>query len=541
MRVFISYRRRDAAYPAQQIYQEVRARVGSEQVVFDVDSIPPGADYREYLKEQVEACDILLAVIGDQWLDILTERADEDKDFVRIELRSALASDLLVIPVLVGAASVPEQEVLPADLAGLAFRNAVELRAGQDLDAHMKRLVEGLDRALATHTAAIEAKRIARAEATEAETRRRDAEDAAAQREARRHEEVRRLAGLILTPAETTEDSAAPVGELSTNAEEAPLEDAQDEPPPRPEEAETRAPASPPAGRPDTGLEALAGSEMPVSPLESEAPEERESLASQEWDPVLRSTSSVRLAGVVAAGLLAASLSYFVVWPAMQGESARGSPAGAEAVLPDLAPALEPPLQRLSDQAIADWFSESLMGTSPRPSAAPDEWLLGMYLANASDFEAAETFWSGVQRQLLALRSVEGVAFRDALAQGVSTESFSDADRAAILARGTAGFAATRAERAASLQLLQDVIDASLALHSFLVANEANIDYAPAATMTTDPILEAISSSPEIRDAMEERIDRVTESLSALDYFDLVTADGLWSVVLERVQEVGIR
>jgi hypothetical protein len=40
---------------------------------------------------------------------------------------------------------------------------------------------------------------------------------------------------------------------------------------------------------------------------------------------------------------------------------------------------------------------------------------------------------------------------------------------------------------------------------------------------------------------MADRIGRVTNALDDLDSLGLVTADGLWSAVLRRIQEVGIR
>jgi hypothetical protein len=36
----------------------------------DMDSIPMGVDFRQHLQKAVGQCDILLAVIGDRWLDV---------------------------------------------------------------------------------------------------------------------------------------------------------------------------------------------------------------------------------------------------------------------------------------------------------------------------------------------------------------------------------------------------------------------------------------------------------------------------------------
>ena len=148
-KVFVSYRREDSAYPAHRIYQELTNHFGVESVVFDVDTIPLGVDFRRHLQDQVSTCDILLAVIGDRWLETLNQRLDDPRDYVRIEIQAALQRGIPVIPVLVGNASVPGEGHLPAELADLAYRNAAEVRAGGDLANHVKRLVGGVERLLA--------------------------------------------------------------------------------------------------------------------------------------------------------------------------------------------------------------------------------------------------------------------------------------------------------------------------------------------------------------------------------------------------------
>jgi hypothetical protein len=69
-KIFISYRRDDSAYPAQSIYRGLATHCGAESVVFDVNTIPKGVDFVQYLNQQVSECDVLLAVIGGTWLDV---------------------------------------------------------------------------------------------------------------------------------------------------------------------------------------------------------------------------------------------------------------------------------------------------------------------------------------------------------------------------------------------------------------------------------------------------------------------------------------
>ena len=68
----------------------------------DVDHIPAGVDFVDYLPNQVAACDVFLAVIGPNWLDAKDDdgrrRFDNPDDFVAIEIAAALARNIRVIP-----------------------------------------------------------------------------------------------------------------------------------------------------------------------------------------------------------------------------------------------------------------------------------------------------------------------------------------------------------------------------------------------------------------------------------------------------------
>jgi len=184
-KIFICYRREDSAYAAQQIYRELIDHFGSESVVFDVDAIPLGTDFREHLNKEVSKCDILLAVIGNQWIEILKQRLDEPNDFVRIEIQAALERKIPVVPILVDKASVPGEKNLPPELAGLAYRNAAEVRAGHDLQNHLKRLIGGLDRLLAERKAEEERRRKA-----EENRKRKEAEAKHKAEDERKHKEA---------------------------------------------------------------------------------------------------------------------------------------------------------------------------------------------------------------------------------------------------------------------------------------------------------------------------------------------------------------
>ncbi len=148
-RVFISYRRQETAWPARQLYELLVSRFGSESVFKDVDSIEPGDDFVEKITEAVTSCDVLLALIGPQWLDLKDEiggrRLDNEADFVRLELTAALSRGVRVVPILVDGARMPQSSELPEELASLGRRQAVEINpVGFNTDRLLATLAEAL-------------------------------------------------------------------------------------------------------------------------------------------------------------------------------------------------------------------------------------------------------------------------------------------------------------------------------------------------------------------------------------------------------------
>ena len=113
----------------------------------DVDSIPLGVNFNKVLVEEVAKCDVLLAVIGPDWLDARDEkghrRLDNPDDFVRIEIGTALKRGIPVIPILLQGTRVPKADQLPNDLKELALRNGLDVRHAS-FSEDMERLIRGL-------------------------------------------------------------------------------------------------------------------------------------------------------------------------------------------------------------------------------------------------------------------------------------------------------------------------------------------------------------------------------------------------------------
>ena len=145
--IFISYRREDTGGHAGRLCDRLIQRFGKGQIFRDLDTIAAGADFVETIQKAVGECNVLLALIGKQWLTMTDaegrRRLDDEGDFVRLEIAAALQRKIKVIPVLVQGATMPKAQDLPAVLKPLAQRNALSLTdAGWNAD--VKRLMEAI-------------------------------------------------------------------------------------------------------------------------------------------------------------------------------------------------------------------------------------------------------------------------------------------------------------------------------------------------------------------------------------------------------------
>ena len=100
--VFISYRRDDTKGYAGALLRELNSRIGSDQVFMDIEDIEGGTDFPAVLRESVQSCDVLLALIGPHWLDARNaagnRRLDDPRDFVRQEIALALNTNTTYLP-----------------------------------------------------------------------------------------------------------------------------------------------------------------------------------------------------------------------------------------------------------------------------------------------------------------------------------------------------------------------------------------------------------------------------------------------------------
>jgi formylglycine-generating enzyme len=147
-KIFISYRREDSPSLSGIIASRLASAFGRSEIVFDVDNFPVGRDFREYIKEKLETCDYLVAVIGKSWLTCCDKtgrpRLEDPADWVRLEIEAALGRErkIPVIPVLLDNVPPLKQEQLPESIRELAYRQAHSVRPPSDFDQDVETLVQ---------------------------------------------------------------------------------------------------------------------------------------------------------------------------------------------------------------------------------------------------------------------------------------------------------------------------------------------------------------------------------------------------------------
>lgn len=131
-RVFISYRRQDARGRAGRLADNLRIYLGHEYIFLDTDDILPGTDYLTGSLNAVAQSQIVLAIIGTEWLTVRNQagqiRLMDPADLLRRELKIALERNLTVIPILIDDAKMPRQSDIPSDIRAFTRKNAIEIR-----------------------------------------------------------------------------------------------------------------------------------------------------------------------------------------------------------------------------------------------------------------------------------------------------------------------------------------------------------------------------------------------------------------------------
>lgn len=145
MRVFISYRRDDSESVVHRLHERLCWEFDEDDVFLDTKGgLRGGDEWFHKIRERLYQADALLAVIGRHWLsDANAARLGDPEDVLRQEVEIALGRGILVIPVLVDRATMPEAGDLPESMARLAGKQWVEL-SNQKFDRDVEDLLGAL-------------------------------------------------------------------------------------------------------------------------------------------------------------------------------------------------------------------------------------------------------------------------------------------------------------------------------------------------------------------------------------------------------------
>lgn len=132
-KLFISYRRSDTGYQPEIIKSTLAKYIDDEIIFYDHD-IEQGEDFVQVINDRLESAQVMLVLMGRDWLDILNERSKQvgATDFVKLEIERGLEKDRLdskfsIIPILFEGAKMPSPDALPESLKALSRINALEI------------------------------------------------------------------------------------------------------------------------------------------------------------------------------------------------------------------------------------------------------------------------------------------------------------------------------------------------------------------------------------------------------------------------------
>lgn len=149
-RIFISYRKADSAASAEKIDRLLHDLYKRVNVLVNLVALP-GETLEATVKKAIASCDVVLVIIGAQWLKVLDSRGiprlHNPDDLNRVEVETAIKTNRMIIPVLVDGAAMPSADELPPALRELAKLDPIEVHPEPDFAEDFKRLRKVIDEA----------------------------------------------------------------------------------------------------------------------------------------------------------------------------------------------------------------------------------------------------------------------------------------------------------------------------------------------------------------------------------------------------------
>ncbi|HEV7266746.1 MAG TPA: FHIPEP family type III secretion protein [Falsiroseomonas sp.] len=143
-KIFVNYRRKqEGGWAAESISTRLVAEFGADRVFLDVKGIPPSANFKLTLRDALASAAALVVVLGEDWHKLQDDasgarRLDNEDDWVREEIRTALKRGIPIFPLLLENAQLPRSEWLPKDIRAFVDCQGWTVRQAHvdpDLDA----------------------------------------------------------------------------------------------------------------------------------------------------------------------------------------------------------------------------------------------------------------------------------------------------------------------------------------------------------------------------------------------------------------------
>src|SRR5262245_25540706 len=99
----------------------------------DVSAIPFAVSFPDFIRSAIQASRVMIVLIGPEW----HTRIHQPDDPVRMEVETALAARVPVLPVLIGSTRMPSLEQLPGSMSAICDQNAAFVGVLNDFDTHM--------------------------------------------------------------------------------------------------------------------------------------------------------------------------------------------------------------------------------------------------------------------------------------------------------------------------------------------------------------------------------------------------------------------
>ena len=147
--IFVNYRQSDSQHAAMAIASILKHSFADGEVFIDRSSILGGRDWPNSITAALDSAQVLVAVLGEDWLRSWDEhgrrRIDHPKDWVRLELSRSFERGIPVVPVLLENAEVPSPDALDPCLLGICSSQAIRVRL-DTWDIDLERLISTLSK-----------------------------------------------------------------------------------------------------------------------------------------------------------------------------------------------------------------------------------------------------------------------------------------------------------------------------------------------------------------------------------------------------------